>query len=64
MNYSEFYNQDDRFRRYVDICVKEEKKSLEEVLAMKTVQHVAEYYKDNPVREKVTTVATMKSGGC
>lgn len=64
MNYAEFYNQDDRFRRYVDICVKEEKKSLEEVLSMKTIQHVAEYYKDNPVREPVTTVAKMKSGGC
>lgn len=64
MNYAEFYNQDDRFRRYVDICVKEEKKSLEEVLAMRVIQHVAEYYKDNPVREHVASVVTMKSGGC
>ena len=64
MNYAEFYNQDDRFRRYVDICVKEEKKSLEEVLAMRVIQNVAEYYRDNPVREPAPTVSTMKSGGC
>lgn len=64
VDFVEFYNQDDRFRRYVDVCMKEEKKSLEEVLALKVIQNVGDYYKDNPVREPVPTVETMKSGGC
>jgi len=62
--YMELYKNDSRFQHYVDVCMKEENKSLEEVLAMKVIQNVAEYYRDNPVREPVPTVSTMKSGGC
>lgn len=62
--YMELYKNDSRFQHYVDVCIKEEKKSLEEVLLMKVIQNVGDYYMDNPVREPVTTVATMKSGGC
>jgi len=62
--YLELYRNDSRFQRYVDACVKEEKKSLEEVLAMRVIQNVGDYYIANPPKEEAPTVAKMKSGGC
>ena len=62
--YMEIYKNDSRFQHYVDVCMKEEKKSLEEVLLMKVIQNVGDYYMDNPPKEVVPVVATMKSGGC
>ena len=64
MDYMEFYKKDDRFKRYVDACSKQEGKPVEEILKMRVIQNVAEYYRDNPVREPAPTVSTMKSGGC
>lgn len=62
--YMNLYRSDSRYQHYVDVCMKEEKKSLEEVLLMKVIQNVGDYYMDNPPKEEVPVVATMKSGGC
>lgn len=64
MDYMEFYKKDDRFKRYVDACSKQEGKPVEEILKMRVIQNVGDYYKANPPREEAPVVATMKSGGC
>ena len=62
--YETLYETDSRFKRYVDADMKSSGRTKEETLAVKVVQNVAQYYIDNPVREQVETVETMKSGGC
>ena len=62
-DYLEVYNNDPRYKRYVDLCAKDDGVSAEEMLKRATIQMVGDYYKKNPPKE-VPTVETMKSGGC
>lgn len=63
-DYLELYSVDSRFTRYVDACMQQEKRPLVELLQMRTIQLVGDYYKANPKREEPPMVAKMQSGGC
>lgn len=63
--YMELYMQDARYRRYIDTCMVYEKKSLVDMLNLKTMQLVGDYYKANPPKEEPTTSkTTCGCGGC
>lgn len=72
MDYMEFYKKDDRFKRYVDACSKQEGKPVEEILKMRVIQNVGDYYKANPPKEEPVTVkhddnngiGIIECGGC
>lgn len=63
MSYEELYEKDDRFRHYVDACGVDYDKTKEEMLRMKLVQRVGDYYMDNPPIDRVTT-DNVTIGGC
>lgn len=63
MDYSELYKSDRRFTRYVDVVSKEEGKSIEDTLKLKTVQFVGDMYSVTPDKELIAE-SNMKSGGC
>ncbi len=63
MDYSELYKSDRRFTRYVDVVSKEEGKSIEDTLKLKTVQFVGDMYAVTPDKELIAE-SNMKSGGC
>lgn len=71
MDYMEFYKNDDRFRRYIDACSEQEGKPVEDVLKMKVIQNVGDYYKANPPREEPKVkhddnngIGIIECGGC
>ena len=42
----QLYNDDDDFRRYVDECQKYDGRTVEEEIALKTVQYMGEFYRE------------------
>ena len=42
----QFYDNDPDFKRYVDACRQYDDRTLEEELRLKTVQGVADFYKE------------------
>ena len=65
MDYMELYQNDARFTRYVDACMSQEKKPLVDMLRLRTIQLVGDYYKANPAREEPTVTTTnCGCGGC
>ena len=60
----DLYAKDSRFTRYVDACMSQEKRPLVDLLRMKTIQLVGDYYIANPQKEEPPMVAKMQSGGC
>ena len=62
--YLKLYQSDSRFERYVNECMKSEKKPLVDMLRMKTIQLVGDYYIANPAKEEKPMVQKMTSGGC
>lgn len=61
--YEHLYNNDPRFRAYVDKCKSDYDLTEAEMLRNKTIQLVGDYYADNPAREAPVT-ETTKVGGC
>ena len=63
--YMELYMNDARFRKYIDTCMIYEKKTLVDMLQLKVMQMVGDYYAENPEKE-VPTVTTTNCGcgGC
>lgn len=53
--YMELYMNDPRYRKYIDTCMIYEKKTLVDMLQLKTMQMVGDYYIENPDREEITT---------
>ena len=71
MDYIELYMQDARYRRYIDTCMVYEKKTLVDMLNLKTMQLVGDYYKANPPREEPKVkhddnngIGIIECGGC
>lgn len=63
--YLELYTNDPRFCRYVDACMKDEKKPLVEMLQLYTIRLVGDYYADNPAKSEPTVTTTnCGCGGC
>lgn len=63
MNYAEFYEKDQRFRRYVEADMKSSGRTLEETLAVKVVQNVAEMYAVTPEKEDPITIKNEDTNG-
>lgn len=61
--YMELYSKDARFERYTNECMKVEKKPLVEMLQLRTIRLVGDYYAENPAKEE-PTVTTTNCGGC
>ena len=72
MDYREFYETDKRFKRYVEADMKSSGRTLEETLAVKVVQNVADMYavtpeKEEPISAKnddVNGLNIINCGGC
>lgn len=62
--YMDLYTKDSRFTRYVDACMTQEKRPLVDMLRMKTIRLVGDYYIANPAKEEKPMVQKMTSGGC
>jgi hypothetical protein len=71
MDYMELYQNDSRFERYVNACMSQERKTLVDMLQMRTIQLVGDYYKANPPREEPKVkhddnngIGIIECGGC
>lgn len=71
MDYMELYQSDTRFERYVNACMSHERKTLVDMLQMRTIQLVGDYYKANPPREEPKVkhddnngIGIIECGGC
>lgn len=71
MDYMELYQSDTRFERYVNACMSRERKTLVDMLQMRTIQLVGDYYKANPPREEPKVkhddnngIGIIEFGGC
>ena len=62
--YMDLYTKDKRFENYVNACMQQEKRPLVDMLRMKTIQLVGDYYIANPAKEEKPMVQKMTSGGC
>lgn len=63
--YLELYTNDPRFTRYVDACMSQECKPLVDMLQLRTIRLVGDYYADNPAKEEPTVTTTnCGCGGC
>lgn len=61
--YLELYSSDERFERYVNACMSQEKKPLVDMLQMRTIRLVGDYYKANPPKEEPVTVKHDDNNG-
>lgn len=72
LDYKALYESDGRFRRYVDSCSVDYDLTKEEMLRLKIIQNVGDYYANTPVKEyeesvdkaKETVVTVVGCGGC
>lgn len=71
MDYMKLYQSDTRFERYVNACMSQERKTLVDMLQMRTIQLVGDYYKANPPREEQKVkhddnngIGIIECGGC
>lgn len=63
--YEHLYNDDPRFRAYVDKCKADYDLTVAEMLRNKTIQLVGDYYSENPAREQAAIETTkVGCGGC
>lgn len=63
--YMELYSNDARFERYVQACMSQECKPLVDMLQLRTIRLVGDYYAENPAREEPTVTTTnCGCGGC
>ena len=59
-DYEKLYETDSRYKRYVDANCVEYDLTKEEVLRMKIIQNVGDYYASTPVKEYETSVDSAK----